>query len=229
MKTQRNGLFAAVLCLIALSGIGCAVSTSNEIDPDKISMAITGEYSKQSNTTEFTVQFLNSESFYSSAVELIDPASVVLDGAAMTWSNVTNYYYKNISDVSAGVTIVYTDFSGRVFSNTVTLPAEIGLPEIIPSLTKGSAYTLTWTGNAVTSGEKVTVTVKYSTGSVTASQSTAGATSVTIPASSTNSITSGTQTIYVTRSVSSALQSSPPAGGSVETAYVSKSGQITVE
>ncbi len=228
MRIQLYGLFIAVLCVLALSGIGCAVSTSSEIDPDKITMTITGEYSKQIGTTQFTVQFFNAESFYSSAVELVEPASVVLDGTAMTWSSVASYYYKKISGVSAGATIVYTDSSARVFSNTVTLPAEIGLPEIIPSLKKGSAYTLSWVGNAVASGEKVTVTVKYSTGTVTASQSTAGATSVTIPASSTNSITSGTQTIYVTRSVSSALQSSPPGGGSIETAYVSKSGQITV-
>ncbi|PLX09244.1 MAG: hypothetical protein C0596_01430 [Marinilabiliales bacterium] len=191
---------------------GCERESSADVTQDRIYVSYEIVYHETTDITYARASFFFG-SITGTKLELADPSQVTFNGDPLGFKDALAYYEKQYTGLVETGEFIFTDLDDNSFTNTATI-SEIGLPETLDTITKGSSYELFFTGDALVSGEGVYAYIN-GTGEgdgISVYQNTTGATSIVIPATQTDNLTVGTNTVYLRKRHETAAQEASSAG-----------------
>lgn len=216
---MKKLLFIPLVAGILTLG-SCAREDSDSVDQDKIYASYVMEYNTTNDITYTRTNFHFSNAL-GTKLELVDPASITVDGDALVFKQGLAYYEKTFSGVKASGDFVYTDTESNTFSNTVTMVPSIDFLNLPDTLSRSSSATIDWSGDPLASGEVVTVTINGS-GEGDAkvfTETGVGATSITLPANQLGDLGLENATFYIRRAKNEEAVEVTSAGGAVIARY----------
>ncbi|UYZ64784.1 hypothetical protein [Hymenobacter weizhouensis] len=221
MKATRH-LFSRLLTALLLSLAAapvltsCQAEDSENVNQDRIYTEYSLVYDRAEDKTYARAAFKFGNAA-GTALQLTGPATVTVDGDALAFVPLLNYYEKQYAGQRAQATFTYKDVAGTSFVNTVSglLPAEF--PTSFTNLSKTSAYTLTWDGQPLRTPEILDVILDGPGQSdpLQYFQTTVpGATSLILEANKISQVLSGEGKAFMNRTQILPLQQGSSAGGS---------------
>lgn len=214
---------------LSLVAISCVREPASEVNQD----SIYGEYRLVYDAKDDKTYARASFRFGSAAgtiLELVSPGGVSFEGDSLAWRPILAYYEKEYAGSLNSGTFSYTDLDANNFQNTATLAKAIGLPASLDSLPKGGAYTLSWEGDPITSGEVVTVTVNgINEGDARIfTNAEPGATSIVLDQDKIDQLGVGQGQIIIERYTPQGIQEGTSDGGLIWSRYISAPKTIQV-
>lgn len=188
-------------------------------------------YDKPENRTRAYATF-RSRNALGVRLQLTGGASVTFNGSGYTsYTELDNYFYRWSAPGMIDVQFRFNRSDGGWFSNTITrgdtLDVEIPTGVVISRLNGGQVF---WWGRPLEAGERLEAWFRQNgTNSSKTMVSTTGAQSVTIPASVTSALETGTAQLYLNRSRTLPLQSGDGSAGGRRIVEVEASGTVTIE
>ena len=194
--TMRNTLLAATLLMILVS---CAKEKSENVNQDSIYTIYELFYNADTDKTIARAIFRFGGPT-GTLLELNAPASSTFNGDALSWAPVSGFHKKEYAGFTSSGTFVYTDLDANTFTNSTATIDTIAFPAV-DTISAGSAFTFTWTGNPLIAGETVTLTINGPTaGNVEIfSVSTVGATEIVLSKDRLDNLGIGDGTMSLTR------------------------------
>lgn len=219
---KKTTLFPTIAALIAVFFItSCNREDSVSVDQDKIWVYYRLVYDADDDITyaRATFRFSNATG---TKLELVPEASIQFNGDNLNWNNAVAYYEKQYAGFQTSGNFEYVDADGNSSTNSVTLPASIGFPSDLDTLSIGSSYELFWVGNALANNERVDLTLSgdNTTGTLHIfSHSGSGENSIILSLNKLQNLGIGTTTMFMDRVFSTNTLSGTSAGGLIETKY----------
>ncbi len=200
---------------LALAATSCQTESSDAVSQDRIYTDYSLTYDKAEDKTYARAAFKFGNAT-GTALQLSAPSSVTVDGDALAFVPIANYYEKAYAGQRAQATFTFKDKDGKTYVNTVSdlLPAEF--PASFTALTKTSAYTLAWDGQPLRTPEVLDIILDGPGQSdpIQYFQTTApGATSIILEANKINAVLSGEGKAFMNRTQILPLQQGTGAGG----------------
>ncbi len=230
MKFLKTTLLTAIAAF-ALVFTACNREDSSSVDQSKIWLGHYWEYDGATGITTAKAQFRFSNGL-GTILKLSDPANVKVNGEATTLENLSVTYLKTYTGVEDSATFVYTDVDNNVFTNTLVMNNAIDLPANIngANISKAAAYDIDFVGAPVAPGEMATVYIKEGNGSdwKAFSNSTQGATKVTLTIDQLAGLNTGNATIKIERYKAGTPASNPGKSGLTWVKYGSAVKNITL-
>lgn len=145
-----NLILAAALSIFLLS---CEKEDSSDVNQDKIYTVYELFYNQNSDKTVVVCR-LRFGGPTGTLLEATGDANVKFNGDIMPYSAIYSGHAKEYAGLVTSGTFVYTNVEGVEFTNSVSSIASIAFPEDFTTITKSSANTLTWVGNALNANER---------------------------------------------------------------------------
>jgi hypothetical protein len=145
-----NFLMVAAISFLLLS---CDKEDSADVNQDKIYTVFEMFYNENSDKT-VAICRLRFGGPTGTLLEATGEANVKFNGDIMPYSALYSGHAKEYAGVITTGTFVYTNVEGAVFSNSVSSINNIAFPTEFTTITKSSANTLTWVGNALNANER---------------------------------------------------------------------------
>lgn len=226
-KTMKKLIIVPLIMGLIVS---CAREDSDSVDQDKIYASYVLEYNTNNDITYARSNFHFSNAL-GTKLELVDPATITVDGETIPFKQGLAYYEKTFTGVKSSGDFVYTDVDGNVFSNTVTMVPTIDFSNLPDTLSRSSSFELQWIGDPVASDEVVTITINGS-GEGDAkifTQTGVGANSITLPATQLQDLGLENATFFIRRSKNVEAVEVTSAGGAVIARYDGASATVYIE
>jgi|JI8StandDraft_2_1071088.scaffolds.fasta_scaffold00731_20 hypothetical protein len=170
---------------------------------------------------------------FGTQLKLTGNSQVTFDGGTMVEKNVLNltYYEREFAGFKNTGNFVWKDVNGKEYTNTVTITNAIEYPTNFTSLSKNSAFTFTWQGNALVQGETVYLGINgQAEGDARLfSQTGVGATQMILPVNQLQQLPNGSVSMILNRKNFGTASQVTGAGGRWETSYVPKHKTIQVQ
>jgi hypothetical protein len=232
MKT----LFRSLLLVLSLASVApiltsCETESSDAVSQDRIYTDYSLVYDRAEDKTYARAAF-KFGSTTGTALQLAAPSTVTVDGDAMTFVPLLNYYEKQYAGQRAQATFTFQDKDGKSYVNTVSDLAPAEFPASLTSLSKTSAYTLTWDGLPLRDLEVLDVILDGPGQSdpIQYFQTTAaGGTNIILEANKISQVLSGNAQIFLNRTRIVPLQQPTSAGGTRISRYQARSRTVTVQ
>lgn len=228
IKFMKSSIILLVLVL-ALS-TACNKEPSDSVDQDKIFASYVLEYNGSQDITYARANFHFSNAA-GTKLELVDPASVTIDGEIIPFKQALAYYEKDYVGLKNSGDFEYTDVDGNIFNNTVSMIDSLSFPSGIDTLSRSQNFQLFWTGSPVQQGEVITVTIIGSgagDGQIF-TQAGVGATSIVLTQNKLQNLGLENAQFYIRRSKNVAAQEVTSAGGNVIARYDAPSIKVYIE
>lgn len=220
-------LFIAAALLVGLTG--CLREDSENVNQDRIWAHYELFYDGNEDITyaRTTFRFGNG---LGTKLELTEPSTVSFDGVQMPFRPALGYYETSLAGFVDNGTFVFTDMDGNSFVNDATIRA-IEHPMNVPTLVHGQSVAYGWQGDAVASGETVTliITGGNSGGTQTFTTSAIGATQLVLPMNQVNQLSTGTGDALIERTFAPEVQQATSAGGLIWGRYRAVNVPVTIE
>ncbi len=190
----------------------CERESSADVNQDRIYVSYEMVYHESTDITYARASFFFG-SITGTKLELADPSNVTCNGELLGFKSALAYYEKQYTGLITDGEFIFTDTDANSFTNSATI-TEIGLPETLDTITKGSSYELFFTGDGLETGEGVYAYIN-GTGEqdgINVYQNTSGATSIVIPATQTSNLTVGTNSVYLRKRHETDAQETSSAG-----------------
>lgn len=214
----------SLLCILIFSLLfaSCSTEESADVNQDRVQMSLKLEYNANDQKTNCSATFRFGEGF-GTLLELTPPASVRFNDQEMYFDEdllMSSYKWTFNTKVETG-TFEYIDVDGKVFINTVSLPAAISPKADFNTLSKSKMNEIPFIGDPLLADEELEIIIDYST------QSESGTTlfifgpgeSPILSPADLESIPLGNATLSLTRSRSRDLDQGTSAGGGIEENY----------
>jgi hypothetical protein len=234
MKSFAFTRFAnSLLVMVSLaSGLSsCKTEDSANVNQDRIYADYSLVYDKAEDKTYARAAF-KFGSATGTPLQVQGPSEVRIGPDVAAFVPLLNYYEKTYAGLQNQVTFTFKDLNGKTFTNTISGQEPVALPTNFTSLTKGSAYTLTWTGAPVRQAETVDVALDGAGQSDPIQvflQPQVGATSLILDAARIGTLLNGPGKASISRTRIEPLQQGTGAGGSLITRYQGQSQTVNVQ
>lgn len=207
------------LALVTLMVVSCK-KDSSKVDQDKIFQEITCTYDAELNTTKVSIHF-HEDNIDGKSLELSGDSKVTVNGTVADRSG--SIYSLTLTGLVNNVPVVFTDIDGKTFTNSVNPESSIS-NDTDYYITKTAASSYYFGGNAVATGE--TVTVKFvnnadSDNSASISQTSVGAYHIALTSTNMSGINYGLATATTTRQSSISTGNFTSVGGIIKSSYSS--------
>jgi hypothetical protein len=192
---------AIIISLIASFAVcffsSCERESSEDVNQDRIYVSYEMVYLESTDITYARASFYFG-SITGTKLELTDPSQVTCNDDLLGFKSALAYYEKQYTGMLDTGQFVFSNTEGTTYTNMAYI-TEIGLPETFDTIVKGSSYELSFTGEGLVSGEGVYAYIDGTgeTDGINVYQNTSGATSIVIPATQTDNLTVGTNTVYL--------------------------------
>ncbi|MBD2767064.1 hypothetical protein IC235_04040 [Hymenobacter sp. BT664] len=220
-----------VVTSLAFGLSSCQKEDSDNVNQDRIYADYSLVYDKGENKT-FARAAFRFGNVTGTALELKAPSEVRFGSDAPTFVPGVNYYERSYPGLQNQITFTFKDINGKTFTNSISALEPIEFPASFTTLTKGTAYPLSWDGPVVRPGEFVDVTLDGA-GPTDPIQSflqlQAGATSLTLDADRIGRVDNGAGRVAISRTRNGALQQGTSAGGTLTSRYQGQSKTIIVQ
>lgn len=204
------------ICVILVSAVyvfsSCERESSADVNQDRIYVSYEMVYHESTDITYARASFFFG-SITGTKLELADPSQVTCNGDLLGFQNALAYYEKQYTGIVNEGEYVFSNTEGASYTNIATI-TEIGLPETLDTIVKGNSYELFFTGDALSAGEGVYAYIN-GTGEndgINVYQNTTNVTSIIIPATQTDKLTVGTNTVYLRKRHETDAQETTEAG-----------------
>lgn len=207
----------------------CKREESMHVDQNRIYSTYTQTYDAQKNQSEMTATFrLDHDG--GKKLQLTYPSRVDFNGETMAYRSAFGYYQTKFTGSTHGGTFNFHDLDSKTFSNQIEAVKSIELPFGLTSINKNGNFFLPWDGDAIKSGETVTVTIKGSdqSGSKKFTLSTAGSSHIVLDQHTLSQLNAGNAEIQIERESSKFLSNATLAGGRITSKYISRKAFITI-
>lgn len=215
--------------LILLTSMSCMREDSADVNQDKIYTRYELFYNSNSDKTVVVAQFRFGNPL-GTLLELFDPASVTFNGEDLPYKLLYNGHAKEYAGKLDGGTFVYTDVEGNVFTNSVPAYSEIQFPSDFTTLSKSSAYELSWDGTPLDVNEQVGMFIgswKWGDDALFFTDSD-GADNLILDVNLMSNLATGTATAYMDRSTVLDVAEGTSEGGVIVGKYRASNKEITV-
>ena len=212
----------SVVFLLILVIAACKKEVSNKVDQDKIFTQYVLKYQESTDVTLATATFrFNNAS--GTRLLLSDPSYVTVDNSDIEWNSETGNYQKEFSGFKPTATFEWVDLDGNVFTNDVNI-VDVAFPATIDDFSYADSVSFfSWQGAApLDSFELVRVTIDGpgDTDARRFSESTLGATAITIDSVRLSQVDSGVVTLILEKEFAPELIQSNSVGGTGVGIYV---------
>jgi hypothetical protein len=231
-KPIKSNLMKRITTLgIALVSVlfftACKKESSINVDQNRIYSNYDVEYDQNSNRTSVNATFRVDHNS-GQKIELTYPSRVEFDGERLSYRKMAGNYDLTRSGNALNRTVVYYDIDGNAFTNSGTLVTAIDIPVGLNSISKGGNFFLPWNGDALASGETITVTISggSQSGSKTFTANTVGQNYIILDEYKLNNLIAGTAQIQIKRERSESLIQSNLSGGRISSTY--KGRKVTI-
>lgn len=158
---KRRSCLAALLTLSAMPLLGaqsdCGAQTSDSVSQDSIHAGYWLYYNANTDKTSARVQ-LRFGGPLGTPLELKPPGQVTFEGKTLGWNPLLTWHESELAGKVRSGSYLYTDTRGATLTNRLEILREIDLPASFPAtLPRSQAYTLTWIGDPIQSGEDLEV------------------------------------------------------------------------
>lgn len=157
MKNLSQISFFALLILSSAFFFSCERETADSVDQDKIFTEYELFYNANEDKTYARATFKFSNAL-GTKLELVESAQVSFNNDILAWQPALAYYEKSYAGFVDSGSFLYTDLDGSTFQNEVSVKT-IGFPAPLDTISRDSAFELTWTGDALSAGDDVTVVI----------------------------------------------------------------------
>jgi hypothetical protein len=215
---------------LALSFLSCNKEPSDSVDQDKIYASYVLEYNGNQDITYARASFHFSNAT-GTKLELVDPASITIDGDIIPFKQALAYYEKDYVGLKNNGEFTYTDVDGMTFNNSLNMVDSIAFPNGLDTISRSQNYELNWLGSAVQQGEIVTVTINGSSSGDAQifTQTGVGATSIILTQDKLENLGLEDAEFFIRRSKNTAAQEFTSAGGNTIARYDAPSVTVYVE
>ncbi len=224
MKAFFLPLLALVLLLSA-----CARDVSMNVNQDSIytEYRIVYDDDQGKSFARATFRFSGATG---TILELSAPAEVTVDGEPMAWKPLLGYYEKEYAGIDSQATFLYSDLDNNTYENKVLIAKAIDFPAGLDTLSKGDAFTLSWTGAALGTNESVIVTINGANeaDAKVFTQTAPGSSSIILEKNKLEGLVLGTATVLMERFTVQVLEEGTPEGGAVWSRYLADPIQVVV-
>jgi len=238
-KILNKAIHWQLLVGAAFMMVGCAQEPSSSVDQTKIYTSYTAYYDDTSKSlnASATFYFGGTTGTY---LSLDGGSSIEFNSTPLTSStdlaNQVEYdgSWNNLGYSPAGSTFsfVYTNNTGTVFTNRITLPVLPSVQYSTTSVCESTSLAINWTSPTPIGSDSLTWVLTKSNGSgtdqITGFSSQAVSGSYTVPAANFQNLGPGQYQIQVCRQTRPQLQSAPSAGGDLSGASCTTQTAITV-
>lgn len=142
-----------LLAVVSFFMLSCDKEDSADVNQDTIYAVYELFYNKNTDKTTAICR-LRFGGPTGTLLEATGNASVTFNGDAMPYSVFYSGHAKEYAGLLSTGTFVYTNVDGDVFTNSAPSMDVISFPSSFTSITKSSANTLTWVGNALAANER---------------------------------------------------------------------------
>lgn len=220
-------LFIAAAMITALTG--CLREDSENVNQDRIWAHYELFYDGNEDITyaRTTFRFGNG---LGTRLQLTEPSTILFDGVQIPWRPALGYYETSLPGFVESGTFTFTDMDGNTFTNDASIRT-IDHPTVVPTLTHGQSTAYGWEGEAVASGETVTLIVTGGNGGGTQTFTTLaiGATQLVLPMNQVNQLSTGTGDALIERTYAPEVQQATSAGGLIWGRYRPANVPVTIE
>ncbi|MDD4150161.1 MAG: hypothetical protein PHE33_09035 [Bacteroidales bacterium] len=219
-----NIVFVTILCVFS----SCKREGSSDVNQDRIHVVYEMAYNKATDITYAMTTFFFG-SIIGTRLELSNPSKVTCNDELLSFESVLANYVKQYTGFIDTGSFKFTDTDGKTFVNMVYIK-EVGFPENIDTIIKGSSFKLDFIGEPLAQGESVYAHIAGLSENVSISvyQNTFGATSIIIPANETSKLSVGTFNLYLRRRTETTPQEKSSAGASCTGTYTTNEVKIEV-
>ncbi|MGV6862054.1 MAG: hypothetical protein ACWA41_09795 [Putridiphycobacter sp.] len=211
-----------LLGLALLSIVACQKEDSSDVNQDKIYCDYELFYNKNSDKTHAVAKFKFGGPT-GTILELTDStsASVTFNGDVLPYEPLYAGHHKEYAGKLTTGTFVYTNTEGTVFTNTVPTGDTIAFPAGFDTITKSSAQTLTWVGNALVANERASFYIGTPSWGEDAlfSQDDLGATDMVLGVTQKSNLTLGSATLVMDRVMATDITEGTSEGGRIRYRY----------
>jgi hypothetical protein len=152
-------------------------------------------------------------------------AKVTFNQAQAAYSPSTFTFYREYSNKQSSLLVRYNYVAGTIeYKNTLQLAKDITLPGNLTSIDKNVGATITFGGNAIATGESVTLTI----GSLKFSNTVVGSNKFDLSPQDLASLAAGTVKVTIERHKITEASEGSAAGGKLEGVYISVPKNVTV-
>lgn len=227
MRKLSFYLFAILFASAAL--MSCESESSSDVAQDRIFTGYELFYNQNTDKTYARAQF-RFGNVTGTTLELGDGSTVAFDGQALGWKPLLAYYELELAGYVDAGTFAFTDTEGTAYQNTIQIN-EIDYPNNLATIDRGSAFELTWNGDALAADENVVVTANgENEGDARVfTTDTDGATSIILGLDLLSQIGAGSGTLWMDRTFEPAIQDAPSAGGYTRGRYRPTNASVTFE
>ncbi len=217
-----------LLPILALAIASCEKEESSTVTQNKIWTGYALSYDANTGKTAADAQF-KFGSGTGTLLKLTAPATVTATDSAMPYIDLLTFYRREFAGLKDSVAFKYTDTTGAVFTNTIALARPIGLPADLDTISKSAAYTLAFTGGALSSTEDMSVSITSATAGFELFIATADGTfSITLGTDQLAKLNTGLATLRIERQNYYIPVSNPGDGGLVTAKYQPASVQVVI-
>ncbi len=231
---MKNFMYTRIFPLVALFSFlflfaACESEDSVNVNQDRIYTEYRLVYESNQDKT-FARSTFRFGSATGTQLELSDPASVSVEGDLLTWRPLLAYYDKSYAGVINTKTFSYTDLDDNTFVNTVEMAKPIAFTSSLTEIPKSGAFTMNWTGDPISTGERVTVTINGTNegGLQIFTTNEVGATEIILAANQLSKIAPGQVEVFMERWTNQTLVQGTGADGAVWSRYIANPTTVTI-
>jgi hypothetical protein len=208
---MRNAIF--ILSLFSILTTACQRESSADVNQDRIFTHYELFYNANEDVTYARAWFRFGNAT-GTLLELADPSVVTFEGDKLTFNKVLAYYEKKYAGLKSSGKFRWEDTEAKVFENNLTVN-NIAFGALPDSVSRATAFSIPWTGDALGSDEIVGVWVNgENEGDAQAAITIeTGASAIIVPADKMSKIGAGPGKIYLERRFAPALTEATGAGG----------------
>lgn len=192
----------------------CAKEESNNVNQDSIYTIYELFYNQTTDKTTARATFRFGGPT-GTLLDLNDPAISTFAGGELLYNSVTGVHKKELSGFISSGAFVYTDLDNNTYTNTTPTIGTVSYPAV-DTINSSGAYTFTWIGTPLVTGETMTLTIDGTQQSnlEVFSTSLTGATEIVLSAAKLQNLGIGSANCTLQRSYNQAtVDQAPPEGG----------------
>jgi hypothetical protein len=224
---MKHFLTLALIGTLFLSA--CTKEDSKDVNQDKVYSEYELIYNKNTDKTTAVARFKFGGAT-GTLLELSSPAQVTFNGDVLAYSALWGAHIKEYAGVVSTGTFVYTDNNSATYTNAVGAPVAIAF-SAIDTISNTAAYTFSWTGDTISAGETVVLTIDGAAQSnlEVFSTSLVGATSMVLAQNKLVNLGNGDAMAYLEHWKLNTLQQGTPEGGTITVKYKAADKKIYVK